>query len=242
MTSYVRLLTIVVFAYMAFSCGTYQDIYSDVDRRIDFSSYRTFAWAPDSGMALPQKEFEGTPYDNDIVRNNAKNYITHCLGHRGYLVDVDSPDLILQLVLLNEKREKIVTYSSRPYPPYYFHSPYYFPYYYPYYRYYTWYGWGYYPPGWDERLTTYNRYFVRGTITVNVYDRQLQRLIWTGSAEGDIYDPSYIRYDVHPAIDRIMRRFPVKPLHRKELRNDFKIRERVVFWKPRGEIGKPGAP
>ncbi len=43
-----------------------------------------------------------------------------------------------------------------------------------------------------------------------MYDRKLKKLVWTGSAEGDIYDPRYIQFDVHPAIDRIMKKFPVK--------------------------------
>ena len=38
--------------------------------------------------------------------------------------------------------------------------------------------------------------------------------VWSGSAEGDIYDPSYIHYHVHPAIDRIMKKFPVRSTHR----------------------------
>lgn len=241
MTSFTRLFLVAAFAYAATGCSTYQNIYSDYDRSIDFSQYKTFAWAPDSGTAQPQKEFEGTPYDNDIVRNNAKNYITHCMSHRGYLVDIDTPDVVLQLVLLNEKRERMITYSNRPYPPYYYYSPYYFPYYYPYYRYYTWYGWGVYPPDWGERFTTYRKHFVRGTITINIFDRKLKKLIWTGSAEGDIYDPAFIRYDVHPAIDRIMRKFPVKPLHKKGNHADLQMRDRIVFLRERRGVVKPGA-
>jgi len=97
-----KILGVAALAGVVNSCGTYRNIYSDFDKSIDFSKYETFAWAPDSGTALPQKEFEQTPYDNDIVRNNAKNYITHSLSHRGYLVNIDSPDVIIQLVLLNE--------------------------------------------------------------------------------------------------------------------------------------------
>lgn len=165
-------------------------------------------------------------YDNDIVRNNAKNYITRSLTQRGYLVDVDSPDLVLQLVLLNEKKEKVVTYRSHSYMGYYYHSPFYFPYYYPHYRFYTWYGWSY-PPFWDE-TTTYNKTYMKGTITINMYDRVLKKLVWTGSAEGDIYDPSYIHFDVHPAIDRILKEFPVKPIRKEKRDDELKLKERTV--------------
>jgi hypothetical protein len=196
--------------------STYRNFYTNYDKSIDFTRYATFAWAPDSART-DIKETGEMAYDNDIVRNNAKNYITNTLTKRGYLVSLDSPDLVLQLVLLNEKKEKVVTYRTHPYMAYYYYSPFYFPYYYPYYRFYTWYGWSY--PFWDDQTTTYTKIYIKGTITINMFDRRTKKLVWTGSAEGDIYDPSYIHFDVHPAIDRIMKEFPIKPI-RKEKRND----------------------
>jgi len=204
-------------------CGTYTNVYSNYDKSVDFSQYKTFAWAPDSGAVVP-KDLEA--YDNDIVRNNAKNYITHSLSHRGLLVNIDSPDLVLNLVLLNEKKERIVTYHSYPYNGYYYYNPYYFPYYYPRYRYYTWFGWG--PPYYEDQSTTVTKTYVKGTITLNMYDRKQRKLVWTGSAEGDIYDPKYIQYDVHPAIDRIMKKFPVKAVRDEKLNDEMKLKTRVV--------------
>ncbi len=216
-------LILVGILLLVIRCGTYTNVYSNYDKSIDFSQYKTFAWAPDSGVVVP-KDFEA--YDNDIVRNNAKNYITHSMSHRGFLVNTDSPDLVLNLVLLNEKRERIVTYHTYPYSGYYFYNPYYFPYYYPRYRYYTWFGWG--PPYFEDQSTTVTKTYVKGTITINMYDRKLKKLIWTGSAEGDIYDPKYIQYDVHPAIDRIMKKFPIKAEHEQKTNDELKIKNRVV--------------
>ena len=193
------------------SCGTYEHVYSNFDRSTDFSQYTTFAWLPDSS-AKEINEFANTAYDNDIVRNNAKNYIIHNLTRRGFIVSLDSPDLLVQLTLPNEKKERIVTYHAYPERYYYFHNHFYYPYYYPYYRSYTWYGWNH-RPFWHDDVTSVTRTYVKGTITINIYDRAQKKLIWTGSAEGNIYDPAYVNYDVHPAIDRIMSRFPgrVKP-------------------------------
>ncbi|CAD5265341.1 MULTISPECIES: DUF4136 domain-containing protein [unclassified Imperialibacter] len=220
MNSLIKILMAIDLVIILAGCETYRTIYSNYDRSIDFTSYKTFAWAPDS---IAGQESENTPYDNDIVRNNVKNYITHGMTQRGFLVDVESPDLVLDLVLLNEKKERIVTYHSYPYSGYYFYNPYYFPYYYPDRRFYTWhgwYGWGYRPPYWGDQVTTYTHNYVRGTITLNMYDRQLKKLVWTGSAEGDIYDPAYIQYNVHPAIDRILKEFPVKPVHKQRGHDD----------------------
>jgi len=207
----------------AISCNPLRNIYTNYDRSIDFSQYQTFAWAPDTTKA--DKETDENAFDNDIVRNNAKNYITHSLTRLGYLVDVESPDLVVQLVLLNEKKEQIITYYTNRYMGYYYYSPYYFPYYYPYPRFYTWRGWDR-PPFWDYETTTYTKTYSRGTITINMYDRELKKLVWTGSAEGDIYDPSYIHFDVHPAIDRIIREFPARRIQKDK--GDDLIKPKIV--------------
>lgn len=196
-------------------CSVYTNVYSDYDRSVNFNTYKTFAWLPDSGVVMKKDTFNNTPYDNDIIRNNAKNYINHCFGERGYIIQTDTPDVLVQLVLLNEKKERIVAYPAYYYSPYYYHNHYYYPYYYPYYDHYTYYGWG-----WNNYYygytPTYKESYVKGTIIINMFDRKLKRLVWTGSAEGDIYDPSYIQYNVHPAIHNIMKSFPIKPLDKKK--------------------------
>lgn len=211
-------------------CNPYHHIYSNYDQSIDFDQYATFAWGPDSASLPARDSFRNTAYDNDIVRNNAKNYITYEMGKRGLLVNVDSPDVILQLVLVNEKKEKIETYATSPYPyaRYYYYNRFYFPYYYPYYRYYTWFGWSYppYSPYWDQ-VTTYTKTYVRGTITINMFDRKLGKLVWSGSAEGDIYDPSFLKYDVHPAIDRILKKFPIRERVRWNGKDEQKLKDRI---------------
>ena len=190
-------------------CNVYTVTSSYYDRSIDFSKYATFAWLPDSGMTARKDSFRNSAYDNDIIRNNAKNYIAHNLSTKGYRIDVDAPDMLVQLVLFNEKKElKIAEHPPLP-PPYYYRNRFYYPFYYPYYDYYTYYGWGcntYY----CNHIPVYKQTYVKGTITINVYDRTLKKLIWSASAEGDLYDPSYIQDNVHPAIRTILKSFPVK--------------------------------
>jgi len=206
-----KIFTGCVIAFFFFGltrCGVYTDTYSDYDHHVDFTKYKTFAWLPDSGVIAKKDSFRNSAYDNDIIRNNAKNYIAHDLGKRGFRIEVDNPDVLVQLVLQNEKKQFVRDFPFQ-YSPYYYRNRFYYPYYYPYYDYYTYYGWGClngycdYPP--DARRT-----YVKGTITINMFDRKLKKLVWTGSAEGNIYDPSYIQDDVHPAIHRIMKNFPVK--------------------------------
>jgi hypothetical protein len=51
-------------------------------------------------------------------------------------------------------------------------------------------------------------------------DRKLNRLVWSGTAKGDIYDPEYIDKDIHPAVLRIMKKFPVKEIKEKEKKTE----------------------
>lgn len=203
-------------------CGVYSDIYSEYDRSTDFSKYKTFAWLPDSGMTIRADTFRNSAYDNDVIRNNAKNYINHQLVERGMRINPDDPDALFQLVLLNEKKQRIITDFPAYYPgPYYYgtfrHYPYYFdgrtyyPYYYPYYDYYTFYGWGCANMYCNPNIYTYKQTYVKGTIIINMFDQKNKKLIWTVSAEGNIYDPSTVKEEVDPAIRKMMKKFPVKP-------------------------------
>ena len=114
--------------------------------------------------------------------------------------------------------EKEVYYPVHPRPYYYcqyyycsrYYSPYPYDYYYrhsPYYCYATGYC--------KEKLQ-----YVEGSITLNVIDRTQNKLIWAGTAKGDIYDPEYINEDIHPAVKRIMKNFPVKPIDKKNKNTD----------------------
>ncbi len=199
-----RLVGIFTGLLLITSCSTFTNIYSDYDRSIDFEQYKSFAWLPDSVTISTAVDTAKDPrYDNDIVRNNTKNYVNHCLGNRGYLVNSDTPDVVLQLVLLNENKERIITNPSYYYSDYYYNNRYYYPYYYPNYGYYTYSYWDYYPE------YSYKQSYVKGTIILNMYDRKQKKLVWTGIAEGDIYDPAYLQYDIHPAVHEIIKQFPV---------------------------------
>lgn len=203
-------LLVIAIALSFFSaCSTYNNFYSDYDRSVDFTKYRTFAWLPDANEPLaPGDTGIDQRYDNDIIRNNTKNYINHCFSNRSFQVENKAPDLLLELVLLNEKKEHVLSYPSYDYSSYYYNNSYYYPYYYPYYDYFTYNSWDYYPS--SSYTQTYKQEYVEGTIILNIYERERKKLVWTGVAEGNIYDPSYIQYDIHPAVHRIIEQFPIK--------------------------------
>lgn len=192
-------LTGMLFLAIA-GCGVYTDITSDYDRSVAFTKYKTFAW-------LPDKDTSKSEYNNQIIRNNTRNYFTHCMGERGYKARVDTPDVFLDLIVTTAKKEKTVNTPVYNYPyDWYYDNPYYYPYpssyyyNYPYYYNYT------------TTYITQKTEYTEGAIILNVIDRKQNKLVWTGTAKGDLYDPSYIGDNLHPAVYDILNNYPVKPV------------------------------
>lgn len=195
----------IIIAILMLSCGsTYNLVSSDYDKSIDFTKYKTFAWLQDKTNMV------NTPYDNEIIRNNIRNYFGQCMSDRGYSIDLENPGILLQLVITNTKKEKVTTsyQPSNYYRPYYYGSSYYSPYLHNYYyRGYQAYNYSY-----PSSITTQKQDYVEGAITLNFIDAKINQLVWTGTAKGDIYDAAYISSDLHPAIHTIIEEYPVKSL------------------------------
>jgi hypothetical protein len=182
------------------ACNAYPVITTMADSSAEFSHYRTFAWLPDKG------DTNYRPFNNEIIRNNIRNYFAQNFSARGYSVNLESPDLLLEINIKNKPVASRIVCT--PYPPDYYYHRYFYGsiYYYPYpwnfyYRY-------YYP--FPPVVCGPEPAYIDGGITLNVYDRLTGRLVWSGSASGDIYDPGYISRSIHPAVEAIMKKYPVK--------------------------------
>ncbi|MFX4489899.1 hypothetical protein ABTA82_19815, partial [Acinetobacter baumannii] len=53
--------------------------------------------------------------------------------------------------------------------------------------------------------------YIRGAITVNVIDRKQNKFIYTATVEADLYDPSTLQRELHPAVHTLLENYPVKP-------------------------------
>lgn len=187
------------------SCSqkVYKDIQSNYDRSANFKQYKTFAWLPDKDSADAKTIF-------GMMRNNAVNYFTHCMGERGYKANIDSPDVLLELVVKSETKEledptlpkpfstTTVTTYANPYlhplsNPFKFNKPFT-------YKYFN------YPPEKQQPKETY----IKNSITLNVIDRAQQKIVWTGTANADLYDTAYLQMNLHPVVYDILEQYPVK--------------------------------
>lgn len=202
-----------VAAISLYGCGIYNNTYFNYDKSVDFTKYKTYAWLNSQ---------KTTRYYNDVIENNAKSYVDNQFKKRGYSVDTVKPDVLLELVLKSEKKKEVVqtsnpynysnyTYYNYPYNRYYNDNLYYGNQYYNYYPYYNY----SIPYSYHSGYTTKIRKYTKSTITINVIDRTSNKLVWTGSAENDIYDPAYLKEEIHPAVVDILKQYPVKTIENK---------------------------
>lgn len=200
---YVHILVVIILSILS-GCRIYSNISSIADVDTDFSKFKTFAWLPD------KPDTANLPYNNEIIRNNIRNYVGQEFAARGYSVNLDTPDILLKIEINDELKEKGFIVSPFPDPyyycNYYYGSIYYFPY--PYEYYYHNYNTYCYPPDYFIQ----NIEYVESSITLNIIDRIKNKLVWSGTARGNIYDEKYINKNIHPAIVAIMKKYPVKKL------------------------------
>ena len=193
------------------SCNVYTDIYSTTSPDAKFNKYKTFAWLTDKA------DTANSPYNNEIIRNNIRNYFSKAMSDRGFQVETENPDLVIELVVKNAPHTiTIRDYGDSYYRShrYYYRSMYYSPFRNRYY--YTWY------PNYmySRPSSTYTDTHINNSVTLNIVDAKEKKLLWTGSVEADIYDPSVIERDIHPAVEKLMNRFPVKPLDKSVVINE----------------------
>lgn len=185
------------------SCNVYQDINVEYDKKRDFTGYKTYAWLPDLDKA------NNTEFENNFIRRKTRNYFGHCMKQRKYGIDTLNPDLLLQIEWLNKPKEmERLDPEYYPYP--YYYDPSYYNEYFPliFLRWPLTEGDVYS----QEDVPTEKIDYVHGGVILNVIDRQKNEVIWRGTAEGDIYDPKVIYKDIHPAIHKLMKKFPIKPI------------------------------
>lgn len=147
-------------------CATTSHV--EVAKGVNFSNYKTFGWANDSGAKKAGRA------DNQIVDNNIKNSIGMELEQKGWQ-EADNPDVLLDYNVMVEKGVRTETDPAFSYP---YSSYYYNP-------------WRrrlgyYYSPAFFSGYRTYNVPFKEGTLTVNMIDAKTNKLLWQGYAKGDV--------------------------------------------------------
>lgn len=119
-----------VFYALFITAGCSESIYT-LNENVDLSSYKTFAW-----IEKDSSRITNYLYDNEIIGNEIIDDVSNELIARGFTVELDSPDVLLQYTITVENKEQIINTPGitnippaggpyiTPYSPYYPSSAY----------------------------------------------------------------------------------------------------------------------
>jgi hypothetical protein len=205
-TSY-NIASVIILLTIIAACSSVTT-FSDRDKAANFSNYKTFAWLPN-----PADSFANELFSNEIIETNVKNYVNKEMQDRGYVIDIDSPDLILEYNVDIERKNRVETAPMYQYPYNYNWS------YNPNYDRYFGYRFGN-PssPAPYETYTSERIPYNEGTLTIGVIDRRTNKLVWRGWSTGTIIDPTTYRANLERDIHTMFLEYPV-PLPAPQISN-----------------------
>jgi hypothetical protein len=179
-------------------------IYSDYSKTTDFKSYTSFAWLPKNHD--PQQEH--TQFDNGIVETNIKNLASGELKSRGYVINTNEPDVLLDFHIdVANKVEHVSTpiyahpYNYNNYNNYNPNRPYNNNIYSNNNSYYN-----------TTTIVGYNTQnipYEEGTLTILMIERKSNRLLWKGWSVGTVTDEQTFEYELPSDIRRLFKQFPL---------------------------------
>lgn len=167
------------------SCNRH--ISSEIVTGVNVKQYKTYAWLP------PAKETEPT-----IAEQNIRVFVNTEIEKRGYVLDVENPDVLLRSDLQINKRKAVVS------EPVYGYSPFGFG---------RW-GMGMYPMGFGSTYVAGYRardvQFQEAAIIVDMIQRENHRHIWRGSSVEVLERSTLKPANLEREIERIFKKFPAK--------------------------------
>ncbi len=167
-------------------------IYSDYDRSNNFSLYKTYAW-------LPKNTKHNREFDDAIVDKNILNYVANELNSRGYHLNVDNPDILLDYDITVEK--KVETISTPVYRTSHNFSGYNNSFRSPAFRN----GGGYVPRYRNQKIV-----YKEGTLTVMVIDKKKNQMVWKGWSEGTFNGVATFEVELPKDIHALFKKYPIQ--------------------------------
>ena len=169
----------------------------DKAQNIDFSKYRTFAW-----MQSDVGGSNNPVYYNQLATEQVENTVAGELAKKGLKATTRKPDLLVGYHFFVEEKTRTVTNNNGAYGAVNLYGPYS-----------GWGRWGY--GGWGPSWYGANfgpsysqEKYEAGTVVVDMVDNRTKRLIWRGSVQNAVGDPTKISAKLVKEVERIIEQFP----------------------------------
>lgn len=162
-------------------CASGPTILVNEDPAADLRTFRTFGFA--SPLGTDREEY------SSLLSQFLRNATTRELEARGYRLDQNDPDMVVNFYV--ETRERFRSTSTPS----------------PYFGYYG-YRWGHYGV-WNGYETTVTQY-TEGTLNVDIVDPERKQLVWEATVVGRVRDEhrENLQTSVDRVIDQVFDRFP----------------------------------
>jgi hypothetical protein len=158
------------------------DVSTDYDHKIDFSKYRTYVWLRPANIM------------DALMRQQAEDAINQQLQIKGMkmVTDPEQADIGLVVNGATQERHTLQTfYDSWPGGWY-------------------WGGWGWGDGGFGT-ATTIEQTYLEGTIVVDVFDTQTQRIVWRGVGTDTLsHKPAKNEKKIDKVVDKMFEHFPAR--------------------------------
>lgn len=176
-----KLLLPVIIIFL-YSCSTIH-VTADYDKDVDFTTYKTFS--------LLNWRTDNSRLVNDFDKERLEKAVVNEMTARGYEYQQTGGSLAVSIFVILEDKTDYTSYTD----------------YYGGYGYYYGRPWGY-GPG----RTTVSQYnYTQGTLIFNVFDAKQKKLIWQGTAVGEVDDnPQNREKGIPEAVGEVFMRYPVQ--------------------------------
>jgi len=176
-----KLLFPIILVFL-YSCSTIH-VTADYDKDVDFTAYKTFS--------LLNWRTDNSQLINDFDKERLEKAVINEMIARGYDYQQTGGDLAVSIFVILEDKTDYTSYND----------------------YYG--GYGYYygtPWGLGPARTTVSRYdYTQGTLIFNVFDAQQKKLVWQGTAVGEVdSNPQNREEGIPDAVAQVFMRYPVQ--------------------------------
>ncbi|MDR6195975.1 DUF4136 domain-containing protein [Siphonobacter sp. SORGH_AS_0500] len=187
-TPLINLFALVSLIWIGSACSS---VNVDKSRKADFSRYRTFAW-----MDSDVQAGKNPAYYNEIATQNLEAAVVNTLNEKGYKENTRNPDMLIGYHFFVEQRERTVSDPSPMYGPYMGWGRW------------GWQGWGPAWYGWGGGPRYRQEKYDAGTVVVDIVDAKTQKLVWRGSVEKAVDNPTQISRQLEREVSRIIDKVP----------------------------------
>jgi len=170
---YLKYLAIAAIGFIFVGCATSSTIITDYDHDVSFNQYKTYYWANE--FARNSNNSKKPLFYNSLIQKRLKNAIQKQMKARGYTLNKQNPDLLVNANVLVKPNQNIKT-TTTSYSPFYPGFGGYFGYYYGYY-------------GNEQSTSTSINTNIQGGLVIELIDRAKRQLVWQG------YEPNVLHTD-----------------------------------------------